>query len=149
MFTDDEGGGKKTSEVSEGLCRRWCEDRALRPARRSHGRPGPSQVVQEQFRATVRHGRHDVGGVIDRGHVVAGWCSLVSPGWRHAADLVGRAHRPYRTFEDREQVVILRAKDKGVREIAHAVGCHPGTESRELRRKAATRWASKSTALGW
>ena len=45
----------------------------------------------------------------------------------------------YLTFEEREEIAIMRAKDKGVREIARALGRNPGTVSRELRRNAATR----------
>ncbi|MCX5300299.1 IS30 family transposase [Streptomyces sp. NBC_00503] len=45
----------------------------------------------------------------------------------------------YLTFEEREEIAILRATDKGVREIARALGRDPGTISRELRRNAATR----------
>lgn len=45
----------------------------------------------------------------------------------------------YLTFEEREEIAILRAMSKGVREIARALGRDPGTISRELRRNAATR----------
>ncbi|MBC7279764.1 IS30 family transposase [Nocardioides sp.] len=51
------------------------------------------------------------------------------------AEPIGR----YLSFEEREEIAILRAKDKGVREIARALGRDPGTISRELRRNAATR----------
>lgn len=45
----------------------------------------------------------------------------------------------YLSFEEREEIAILRAQHKGVREIARAIGRDPGTISRELRRNAATR----------
>ncbi|MGJ0205200.1 helix-turn-helix domain-containing protein, partial [Leucobacter sp. gxy201] len=45
----------------------------------------------------------------------------------------------YLSFEEREEIALLRAKDKGVREIARELGRDPGTISRELRRNAATR----------
>ncbi|MEV5003965.1 IS30 family transposase [Nocardioides sp. LML1-1-1.1] len=45
----------------------------------------------------------------------------------------------YLSFEEREEIAILRAQGKGVREIARSVGRDPGTISRELRRNAATR----------
>jgi IS30 family transposase len=45
----------------------------------------------------------------------------------------------YLTFEEREEIAILRAMSKGVREIGRALGRDPGTISRELRRNAATR----------
>ena len=45
----------------------------------------------------------------------------------------------YLSFAEREEIALLRAQDKGVREIARAVGRDPSTISRELRRNAAAR----------
>lgn len=45
----------------------------------------------------------------------------------------------YLSFEEREEIALLKAQDKGVREIARALGRDPSTISRELRRNAATR----------
>lgn len=45
----------------------------------------------------------------------------------------------YLSFAEREVIALLKAQDKGVREIARTVGRDPGTISRELRRNAATR----------
>ena len=45
----------------------------------------------------------------------------------------------YLSFEEREEIALLRAKGRGVREIARRIGRDPGTISRELRRNAATR----------
>ena len=45
----------------------------------------------------------------------------------------------YLSFAEREEIALLRAQDKGVREIAREIGRDPGTVSRELRRNAATR----------
>ncbi|QUF06725.1 IS30 family transposase [Actinosynnema pretiosum subsp. pretiosum] len=45
----------------------------------------------------------------------------------------------YLSFVEREEIALLRAQDKGVREIARVIGRDPGTVSRELRRNAATR----------
>ncbi len=53
--------------------------------------------------------------------------------------LSDRAHGRDLSFEEREEIAILRAKNAGVREIARALGRDPGTISRELRRNAATR----------
>ncbi|MGH3362820.1 MAG: IS30 family transposase [Nocardioides sp.] len=51
------------------------------------------------------------------------------------APLTGR----YLSFEEREEIALLKAQDAGVREIARRVGRDPSTISRELRRNAATR----------
>jgi len=45
----------------------------------------------------------------------------------------------YLCFEEREEIAMLRAEGRGVREIARAIGRSPSTISRELRRNAATR----------
>ena len=43
------------------------------------------------------------------------------------------------SFQEREEIALLRAKGKGVRAIARDIGRTPSTISRELRRNAATR----------
>jgi IS30 family transposase len=45
----------------------------------------------------------------------------------------------YLSFEEREEIALLKAQGAGVREIARLVGRAPSTISRELRRNAATR----------
>ena len=45
----------------------------------------------------------------------------------------------YLSFHEREEIALLRAQGKGVRQIARAIGRDPSTISRELRRNAATR----------
>ena len=47
--------------------------------------------------------------------------------------------RRYLSFEEREEIALLRAQKLGVRKIARRIGRDPGTISRELRRNAATR----------
>ena len=56
------------------------------------------------------------------------------------APLSGR----YLSFAEREEIAILRAQGRGVREIARQLGRSPSTISRELRRNAATRSGSSS-----
>ncbi|MFL5335489.1 MAG: IS30 family transposase [Geminicoccaceae bacterium] len=45
----------------------------------------------------------------------------------------------YLSFAEREEIALLRAQGKGVREIGRSIGRDAGTISRELRRNAATR----------
>ena len=106
---------------------------------RSPGRPDPSRVVQRQFWRLIATGITTV-----EASMAVGVSWPVGARWfRHAggmppislAEPTGR----YLTFEEREEIAILRAQDKGVREIARAIGRDPGTISRELRRNAATR----------
>jgi IS30 family transposase len=64
------------------------------------------------------------------------------------APLSGR----YLSFAEREEIAILRAQQRGVREIARRVGRSPSTISRELRRNASTRTHSvayRATTAQW
>jgi Helix-turn-helix domain len=45
----------------------------------------------------------------------------------------------YLSFQEREEIAMLKAQGAGVREIARQLGRSPSTISRELRRNAATR----------
>ncbi len=71
--------------------------------------------------------------------VAAGWRALVRQGGGmpplSLACLSGR----YLSFAEREEIALLKAQGKGVREIGRAVGRDASTISRELRRNAATR----------
>ncbi len=49
----------------------------------------------------------------------------------------------YLSFAEREEIALLRAQGRGVREIARTIGRDPGTISRELRRNAAVRYGSR------
>jgi IS30 family transposase len=48
----------------------------------------------------------------------------------------------YLSFEEREEIALLKAQGAGVRKIARAIGRDPSTISRQLRRNAATRSGS-------
>lgn len=130
---------KKTSDVPEESRRQWRADRALRPAMRSPGRPEPSRAVQRQFWRAIETGMTTAEAALAVGVSVP-----VGTRWfRHAGgmppiSLVEPTGR-YLSFEEREEIAIMHAKDKGVREIARVLGRDPGTISRELRRNAARR----------
>ena len=76
---------------------------------------------------------------------VAGVAQAVGARWFRDAggmppfDIKSQPSGRYLCFAEREEIALLRAQGKGVREIARAVGRDPGTISRELRRNAATR----------
>ncbi len=129
----------KTSDVPEGARRQWRADRALRPPMRSPGRPEPSRAVQRQFWRLIATGITSAEAALKVGVSVP-----VGARWfRHAGGMppmslavpTGR----YLSFEEREEIAVLRAKQVGVREIARRIGRDPATISRELRRNAATR----------
>ena len=130
---------RKTSDVPEGLRRQWRADRALRPPMRSPGRPEPSRAVQRQFWRLIATGVTSAEAAVRVGVSVP----VGSRWFRHAGgmppiSLVEPTGR-YLSFEEREEIAILRARGQGVREIARAIGRDPGAISRELRRNAATR----------
>lgn len=130
---------KKTTDMPEGVRRQWRADRALRPPMRSPGRPEPSRAVQRQFWRLIASGITTA-----EASLAVGVSVRVGTRWfRHAggmppislAEPTGR----YLSFEEREEIALLRAQQVRVREIARRMSCDPGTISRELRRNAATR----------
>ena len=54
----------------------------------------------------------------------------------------------YLSFAEREEIALLKAQGRGVREIARRIGRHPSTISRELRRNAATRASQRGYRAG-
>lgn len=130
---------RKTSDVPEGARRQWRADRALRPAMRSPGRPDPSRAVQRQFWRLI-----STGITSAEASLAVGVSWPVGTRWfRHAGGMpplsLEEPSGRYLSFEEREEIALLRAKKVGVREIARRIGRDPGTISRELRRNAATR----------
>ena len=129
----------KTSDVPEGARRQWRADRALRPPMRSPGRPEPSRAVQRQFWRLIATGITSAEAALKVGVSVP----VGSRWFRHAGGMppisLAEPSGRYLSFEEREEIALLRAKQVGVREIARRIGRDPGTISRELRRNAATR----------
>jgi IS30 family transposase len=119
---------------------------------RSPGRPDPSRVVQRQFWRLIATGVTTVEASLAVG---VSW--PVGVRWfRHAGGMppisLAEPSGRYLTFEEREEIAILMAMSKGVREIARALGRDPGTISRELRRNAATRGGKqeyRATVAQW
>jgi IS30 family transposase len=106
---------------------------------RSPGRPEPSRAVQREFWRLIASGMTTVDaseGVGVSWPVGARW-------FRHAGGMpplsLGDPSGRYLSFAEREEIALLRAQEKGIREIARTIGRDPGTVSRELRRNAATR----------
>ena len=130
---------KKTSDAPTGVRRQGRADRALRPAMRSPGRPEPSRAVQRQFWGLIATGMSTA-----EASVAVGVSVPVGSRWfRHAGGMtplsLDEPAGRYLSFAEREEIALLRAQDRGVREIARRIGRSPATISRELRRNAATR----------
>jgi hypothetical protein len=111
----------------------------VRVPMRSPGRPAPDRAMQRLFWARVAQGLSSE----DAGVAVGVSAPVGSRLFRHGGGMptvimtapLGR----YLSFAEREEIAMLRAQKKGVREIARTVGRDPGTISRELRRNAAVR----------
>jgi IS30 family transposase len=133
------GGNTKLELVPEGARRQWAADRALRPPMRSPGRPEPSRAVQREFWQLIATGITTVEAALQVG---VSW--PVGARWfRHAGGMppisLDEPSGRYLSFAEREEIALLRAQGKGVREIGRSIGRDAGTISRELRRNAATR----------
>jgi len=106
---------------------------------RSPGRPEPSRAVQREFWRLIASGITTVQAA-----EAVGVSAPVGIRWfRHAGGMtplsLDEPTGRYLSFAEREEIALLKAQDKGVREIARTIGRDPGTVSRELRRNAATR----------
>jgi IS30 family transposase len=106
---------------------------------RSPGRPEPSRAVQREFWRLIASGITTVQAA-----EAVGVSAAAGIRWfRHAGGMtplsLDEPTGRYLSFAEREEIALLNARDKGVREIARTLGRDPATISRELRRNAATR----------
>ena len=124
--------------------RQQAADQAIRPKLRSPGHPKFQRPVEVAFWRAIAQGL-----LPEEASAVAGVAQAVGARWFHNAggmppfDLDFSPSGRYLRFAEREEIAILRAQGKGVREIARTVGRDPGTISRELRRNAATRGGTR------
>lgn len=122
--------------------RQQAADRAQRAKMRSPGNPSLQREVERLFWIEIAK------GLIPAAAAAAVDASQpVGQRWFHNAGgmppfslqpLSGR----YLSFQEREEIALLRVQGKGVRQIARAIGRDPSTISRELRRNVATRTAN-------
>lgn len=119
-------------------------DRAGRAKMRSPGRPS---VLHRAERRPFWQAIAD-GGSSEEAALSAGVSQPVGTRWFREAGGMPPSHLSssapppsgrYLSFDEREQIALLRAKDLGVREIARELERNPSTISRELRRNAARR----------
>jgi IS30 family transposase len=120
--------------------RQQAADRAIRPRLRSPGHPKFQRHVEAAFWVEIAKGLLPIEAA-----AVVGVSQPVGQRWFHNAggmapfDIRQQHSGRYLSFAEREEIALLKAQDKGVREIAREIGRDPGTVSRELRRNAATR----------
>src|SRR5437899_1143936 len=136
------GGGKRRQAI-----------RAMRGQMWSPGRPS---VARREDR--VRFWQSIASGAsTEDAAAAAGVSQAVGSRWfRQAGGMPPISLAPpsgrYLSFAEREEIAILHARGRGVREIARRLGRSPSTISRELRRNAATRSGSleyRATSAQW
>ena len=120
----------------------WSTRFTGRKTLRSPGTPGISNKRQRQreFWDAIAEGfsSEDAGTRVGvSGAVAARW--FRDTGGMRPSTLTKKLSGRYLSFEEREEIALLRARDLGVREIARHLGRSASTVSRELRRNAATR----------
>ena len=99
--------------------RQQAADRAVRPKLRSPGHPKFHRPVKARFWAGIAKGLLPIEAA-----AVAGVAPAVGQRWfRHAGgmppfDVTFTPTGRYLSFAEREEIALLRAQDKGVREIA-------------------------------
>src|SRR3954452_15628566 len=117
----------------------WMKELTGRSAMKSPGKPSHRRDVERAFWRRIGEGLSSE----DAAHAV-GVSSAAGVRWFRerggmATFLLDSVSCRYLCFEEREEIAMLRAEGKGVREIAREIGRAPSTISRELRRNAATR----------
>ena len=123
-----------------GRPRGWAAEQTGRAPMRSPGRPGVNQREAKQtFWKHIAEGLESEAAAL-----VCGISQPLGPRWfREAGGMAPISFLPhsgrYLSFDEREELALLRAQGHGVREIARLLGRSPSTISRELRRNAATR----------
>ena len=123
-----------------GRRRGWASDLTGRPVMRSPGRPPAGRREHRvRFWSAIARGASTVDAAVEAGvSAIVGVRWFREGGGMSPADLSPLSGR-YLSFAEREEIALLRAQSKGVREIARQLGRSPSTISRELRRNAGTR----------
>lgn len=123
-----------------GKSKRRQSDRAGRPSMRSPGRPsaGRREHRQEFWDAIASGLSSEEAALVSRVSPAVGARWFREGGGMSTENLVPPSGR-YLTFTEREEIALLHAQGRGIREIAEQIERSPSTVSRELRRNAATR----------
>jgi IS30 family transposase len=118
----------------------WVTEQTGRAPMCAPGRPGVNQRgVQRQFWKRIAEGLQS-----EEAAEACGVSQPVGTRWFREAggmppiSLTAPSGR-YLSFAEREEIALLTAQGRGIREIGRRIGRHPSTISRELRRNLATR----------
>ena len=117
----------------------WMTELTGRSAMKSPGRPSLRRDVERLFWREIAKGLTSEDAAIAVGASGAAGSRWFRERGGMPTFMVVPATGRYLSFEEREQIALLRVQGAGVREIARRLGRAPSTVSRELRRNAATR----------
>src|SRR3954470_1339674 len=117
----------------------WMKELTGRSAMKSPGKPSHRREVERWFWREIAKGLSSEDAA-----AAVGVSSAAGVRWfRERGGMATLLRDPvscrYLCFAEREEIALLRAEGKGIREIARDIGRSPSTISRELRRNAATR----------
>jgi IS30 family transposase len=119
--------------------RQQAADRAVRPKMRSPGHPPFDRELERLFWIEIAKGLLPAEAALAVGaSQPVGQRRFHNAGGMPPFQLEPLSGR-YLSFLEREEIALLKAQGAGVRSIARALGRHPSTISRELRRNTATR----------
>ena len=117
----------------------WMTELTGRSAMKSPGRPSLRRDVERLFWHEIATGLTSEDAAIAVGASGAAGSRWFRERGGMPTFMVVPATGRYLSFEEREQIALLRVQGAGVREIARRLGRARSTVSRELRRNAATR----------
>lgn len=117
----------------------WMTELTGRSAMKSPGKPSHRRDVERWFWREITKGLSSEDAAAAVGVSQAAGSRWFRERGGMATFLLDAVSCRYLCFEEREEIALLRAEGRGVREIARAIGRSPSTISRELRRNAATR----------
>ena len=117
----------------------WMKELTGRSAMKSPGKPSHRREVERWFWREIAKGLSSEDAAPRSGSRSAAGVRWFRERGGMATLLRDPVSCRYLCFAEREEIALLRAEGKGVREIAREIGRSPSTISRELRRNAATR----------
>ena len=141
VYSADSTGRRNTSivEVLMGRPAGWMRELTGRAPMKSPGKPSLRRDVERLFWREIGKGLTS-----EEAAIVVGASQAAGTRWFRERGgmptfLLAAVTGRYLSFEEREEIALLRVQGAGVREIARRLGRDPSTISRELRRNAATR----------
>src|SRR4051794_25834551 len=137
----DSSGRRNTSimEVLVGRPAGWMKELTGRGPLKSPGKPSLRRDVERLFWREIGKGLTSEDAAVAVGGSPATGARWFRERGGMATFMLNPVTGRYLSFEEREEIALLKTRGVGVREIARRVGRSPSTISRELRRNAATR----------